>query len=86
MGRQRIKSCAMENCGIGGEDCDTFVNIFEGGFLLYSNLSFEAPINVRKHLEELDFPCKAVNDTSLVAGSLLGSPPSHMLLQFVIQS
>jgi len=58
VGRRQIKSCATENCGIGGEDCDTFVDIFEGGFLLYSNLSFEALINMRKQLEKLDFGAK----------------------------
>ncbi|XP_010045920.2 uncharacterized protein LOC104434746 [Eucalyptus grandis] len=63
VGRRQIKSCAAENCGISGEDYDTFVDIFEGGSLLYSNMSFEALINVRKQLEELGFPCKAVNDS-----------------------
>ncbi|XP_065863655.1 uncharacterized protein [Euphorbia lathyris] len=62
VGRRQVQSYAKGNCGIHGEDYDTFVNIFEGGSLLYCNMSFEALLNVRKQLEELGFPCKAVND------------------------
>ncbi|KAK4800731.1 hypothetical protein SAY86_021218 [Trapa natans] len=63
VGRRQVKDCATENCGISGEEYDTFVDIFEGGSLLYCNMSFEALINVRNQLEELGFPCKAVNDS-----------------------
>lgn len=63
VGRRQVKGCATENCGISGEEYDTFVDIFEGGSLLYCNMSFEALINVRNQLEELGFPCKAVNDS-----------------------
>lgn len=38
------------------------MNIFEGGSLLYCNMSFEALLTVRKQLEEFGFPCKALND------------------------
>ncbi|CAN1281053.1 Germ cell-less protein-like 1 [Linum perenne] len=62
VGKRQVKSYAKGNCGVRGEDYDTFVNIFEGGSLLYCNMSFEALLNVRKQLEELGFPCKAVND------------------------
>ncbi|XAR57082.1 hypothetical protein NMG60_11025100 [Bertholletia excelsa] len=62
VGRRQVKGYAKRNCGVGGEEYDAFVNIFEGGSLLYCNMSFEALLNVRKHLEELGFPCKAVND------------------------
>ncbi|KAJ9154506.1 hypothetical protein P3X46_027830 [Hevea brasiliensis] len=62
VGRRQLKCYAKGNCGVRGEEYDTFVNIFEGGSLLYSNMSFEALLNVRKQLEELGFPCKAVND------------------------
>ncbi|CAN0855848.1 Germ cell-less protein-like 2 [Linum grandiflorum] len=62
VGKRQVKSYAKANCGVHGEDYDTFVNIFEGGSLLYCNMSFEALLNVRKQLEELGFPCKAVND------------------------
>ncbi|XP_059632733.1 uncharacterized protein LOC132275289 [Cornus florida] len=58
----RREGNARGNCGVGGEDYVVFVNIFEGGSLLYCNMSFEALLNVRKQLEELGFPCKAVND------------------------
>ncbi|XP_068659746.1 uncharacterized protein [Aristolochia californica] len=60
--RRQVKSQAKGNFGIHIEEYNTFVNIFEGGSLLYCNMSFEALLNVRKHLEELGFPCKAVND------------------------
>lgn len=63
VGRRDIKTCAKGICGLSGEDYDAFVNIFEGGSLLYSNMTFEALLNVRKQLEELGFPGKAVNDS-----------------------
>lgn len=48
--------------GVRSEEYDAFHNIFEGGSLLYCNMSFEALLNIRKQLEELGFPCRAVND------------------------
>lgn len=62
VGKRQLKGYARGNCGVRGEEYEAFVNIFEGGSLLYCNMSFEALLNVRKHLEELGFPCKAVND------------------------
>ncbi|KAL7144461.1 hypothetical protein ABFS83_07G013500 [Erythranthe nasuta] len=62
VGRREVKTCLKAQCGMSIEDHDSFVNIFEGGSLLYCNMSFEALLNVRKHLEEMGFPCKAVND------------------------
>lgn len=62
VGRREVKSCLKRHCGMSREDYDYFVNIFEGGSLLYCNMSFEALLNARKHLEEMGFPCKAVND------------------------
>lgn len=62
VGRRQVKSYGKGNCGLRGEEYDTFINIFEGGSVLYSNMSFEALLDVRKQLEELGFPCKAVND------------------------
>ncbi|KAI8003185.1 Kelch-like protein 3 [Camellia lanceoleosa] len=62
VGRRQVKGYARGNCGVSGEEYDSFVNIFEGGSLLYCNMSFEALLNVRKHLEELGFPCKSIND------------------------
>ncbi|RWR94659.1 BTB domain-containing protein [Cinnamomum micranthum f. kanehirae] len=62
VGRRQVKNYAKGNSGIRGEEYDAFINIFEGGSLLYCNMSFEALLSVRKHLEELGFPCKAVND------------------------
>lgn len=61
VGRRQVKS-AKGNWGIQGEEYNAFINVFEGGSLLYCNMSFEALLNVRKQLEELGFPCKAVND------------------------
>ncbi|KAJ6797970.1 Uncharacterized protein M6B38_215225 [Iris pallida] len=61
VGRREAKS-VLGNCGMCGVEYDTFKNIFEGGSLLYCNMSFEALLNVRKQLEELGFPCKAIND------------------------
>ncbi|KAL8167189.1 hypothetical protein V2J09_008688 [Rumex salicifolius] len=52
----------VKDFGVGEEEYDTFNTIFEGGSLLYCNMSFEALLNVRKQLEELGFGCKAVND------------------------
>lgn len=86
VGRRQIKNCAAENCGIGGEDYDTFVDIFEGGSLLYSNMSFEALLNVRKQLEELGFPCKAVNDSLWLQVLCSDLFPFCMFLQFVNRS
>lgn len=60
--RRQVNRNAKGNSGVSGEEYDAFVNIFEGGSLLYCNMSFEALLNVRKQLEELEFPCKAVND------------------------
>lgn len=62
VGKRQLKGHATGNIGVHGEEYDSFVNIFEGGSLLYCNMSFEALLNVRKQLEELGFPCKAVND------------------------
>ncbi|ONK68252.1 uncharacterized protein A4U43_C05F9310 [Asparagus officinalis] len=61
VGKRQVKS-AKGYWGIQGEEYDSFINVFEGGSLLYCNMSFEALLNVRKQLEELGFPCKAVND------------------------
>ncbi|KAH0469483.1 hypothetical protein IEQ34_001041 [Dendrobium chrysotoxum] len=61
VGRRQVKS-AKGNCGVRSEEYDSFHSIFEGGSLLYCNMSFEALLNVRKQLEELGFPCRAVND------------------------
>lgn len=63
VGRRQVKGYAKANCGASAEEHDAFFNVFEGGSLLYCNMSFEALLNVRKHLEELGFPCKAVNDS-----------------------
>lgn len=60
--RRQVKGYGKGDCGSRGEEYDTFINIFEGGSILYCNMSFEALLNVRKQLEELGFPCKAVND------------------------
>lgn len=62
VGKSHSTSFVKGNCGVSDEDYDAFVNIFEGGSLLYSNMSFEALLNMRKELEGLGFPCKAVND------------------------
>ena len=62
VGKRQLKGYAKGNFGVRGEEYDAFVNIFEGGSLLYCNMSFEALLNVRKQLEELGFPCQAVND------------------------
>ncbi|KNA19473.1 hypothetical protein SOVF_061440 [Spinacia oleracea] len=62
VGRRQVKSCGKGNCGLKGEEYNTFINIFEEGSVLYCNMSFEALLDVRKQLEELGFPGKAVND------------------------
>lgn len=48
--------------GLSGEEFDAFMNIFEGGSLLYCNMSFGALLYSRKQLEDIGFTCKAVND------------------------
>ncbi|XP_057546713.1 uncharacterized protein LOC130825480 isoform X2 [Amaranthus tricolor] len=63
VGRRQVKSYGKENCGLKGEEYDTFINIFEGGSVLYCNMSFEALLDARKQLEEFGFPCKAVSDS-----------------------
>ncbi|KAF6173679.1 hypothetical protein GIB67_023038 [Kingdonia uniflora] len=62
VGRRQVKNCAIRNCGVHREEYDSFINIFEGGSVLYCNMSFESLLSVRRQLEELGFPCKAVND------------------------
>nr|XP_043629394.1 uncharacterized protein LOC122600705 [Erigeron canadensis] len=62
VGRRELKTCIKGICGLNSDEYDTFVSIFEGGSLLYCNMTFEALLNVRKQLEELGFPCKSVND------------------------
>ncbi|CAH9085026.1 unnamed protein product [Cuscuta epithymum] len=62
VGRRETKTFLNGQPGISRDDYDTFVNIFEGGSLLYCNMSFEALLTVRKQLEEMGFPCKAAND------------------------
>lgn len=62
VGRRQVKGHDKGNSGVCREEYDAFANIFEGGSLLYCNMSFEALLNVRRQLEELGFPCKAVND------------------------
>lgn len=63
VGRRQLKRYAKGNLGArGGEDYDVFDSLFEGGSLLYCNMTFEALLNMRRQLEELGFPCKAVND------------------------
>lgn len=62
VGRRQLKAHTRGNYRGHGDEYDAFFNIFEGGSLLYCNMSFDALLNVRKQLEELGFPCKAVND------------------------
>ncbi|KAM3357964.1 putative protein isoform X1 [Capsicum galapagoense] len=62
VGRREVKTCLNAHSGVSREDYDAFANIFEGGSLLYCNMSFDALLGVRKQLEEMGFPCKAVND------------------------
>jgi hypothetical protein len=59
VGRRQVKPHPRGNYV---DEDDVFLNIFEGGSLLYCNMSFDALLNVRKQLEEIGFPCKAVND------------------------
>ncbi|KAH9615767.1 hypothetical protein KSS87_000144 [Heliosperma pusillum] len=63
VGRKQVKDYGKSNAVLTGEEYETFINIFEGGSVLYCHMSFEALLNVRKQLEELGFPCKAVNDS-----------------------
>lgn len=64
----RVVGTRQGTCSVKGkygfteEEYSAFVNTFEGGSLLYCNMSFEILLNARKELEELGFPCKAVND------------------------
>ncbi|KAK6803776.1 hypothetical protein RDI58_001560 [Solanum bulbocastanum] len=62
VGRREVKTCLNAHSGVSREDYYAFANIFEGGSLLYCNMSFDALLSVRKQLEEMGFPCKAVND------------------------
>ncbi|KAK7363575.1 hypothetical protein VNO77_05722 [Canavalia gladiata] len=62
VGRRQLKAHPRGNFRGHGDEYDAFFNIFEGGSLLYCNMSFDTLLNVRKQLEELGFPCKAVND------------------------
>ncbi|XP_016463393.1 uncharacterized protein LOC107786440 isoform X2 [Nicotiana tabacum] len=62
VGRREVKTCLKAHSGVSREDYDAFANVFEGGSLLYCNMSFDALLSVRKQLEEMGFPCKAVND------------------------
>ncbi|XP_070042240.1 uncharacterized protein [Nicotiana tomentosiformis] len=62
VGRREVKTCLKAHSGVSREDYDAFANVFEGGSLLYCNMSFDALLSVRKQLEEIGFPCKAVND------------------------
>ncbi|XP_071937789.1 uncharacterized protein [Coffea arabica] len=62
VGRREVKSCLTGHDGLSREYYDAFVSIFEAGTLLYCNMSFEALLSVRRQLEEMGFPCKAVND------------------------
>lgn len=61
VGRRQVTS-ADSSSSLRDEEFDAFMKIFEGGSLLYCNMTFEALLNVRKQLEELGFPCKAAND------------------------
>uniref|UniRef100_A0A7N0T215 BTB domain-containing protein n=1 Tax=Kalanchoe fedtschenkoi TaxID=63787 RepID=A0A7N0T215_KALFE len=61
-GNEQVVGYASENGLVHDEEDTTFRKIFEGGSLFYCNMSFEALLNVRKQLEELAFPCKALND------------------------
>ncbi|KAL9232797.1 hypothetical protein vseg_007863 [Gypsophila vaccaria] len=62
VGRAKVKCHGKSSSMLAGEEYETFINIFEGGSVLYCHMSFEALLNVRKQLEDLEFPCKAVND------------------------
>lgn len=62
VGQKVVNTCLKGNNGLSREDYDAFLSIIGGGSLLYCHMSFEALLIVRKQLEELGFPCKAVND------------------------
>ncbi|ESQ55890.1 hypothetical protein EUTSA_v10024402mg [Eutrema salsugineum] len=62
VGTRQVIDCLKGKWGFTEEEYNAFVNTFEGGSLLYCNMSFEVLLNARKQLEELGFPCKAVND------------------------
>lgn len=65
VGRRQVKNNAAtkgRSCLLPSDEYEAFMNIFEGGSLLYCNMSFEALLTVRKQLEEFGFPCKALND------------------------
>ncbi|KAJ3676166.1 hypothetical protein LUZ60_003578 [Juncus effusus] len=64
VGRRKVKNTPAKegSCLLPSDEYEAFMNIFEGGSLLYCNMSFEALLNARKQLEELGFPCKALND------------------------
>ncbi|CAN8324663.1 unnamed protein product [Cochlearia groenlandica] len=62
VGTMQLTTCVKGKYGFTEEEYNAFVNTFEGGLLLYCNMSFEVLLNARKQLEELGFPCKAVND------------------------
>ncbi|CAN7080994.1 unnamed protein product [Brassica oleracea var. botrytis] len=62
VGKKQVTGCLKGKWGLTEEEYNAFVNTFEGGSLLYCNMSFEVLLNARKQLEELGFPCKAVND------------------------
>ncbi|KFK44980.1 hypothetical protein AALP_AA1G328500 [Arabis alpina] len=62
VGTRQVTGSLKGKCGFTEDEYSAFVNTFEGGSLLYCNMSFEVLLNARKQLEELGFPCKAVND------------------------
>uniref|UniRef100_A0A1J3K5V1 Germ cell-less protein-like 1 n=1 Tax=Noccaea caerulescens TaxID=107243 RepID=A0A1J3K5V1_NOCCA len=62
VGPRQVTGCVKGKYGFTEEEYNAFVNTFESGSLLYCNMSFEVLLNARKQLEELGFPCKAVND------------------------
>lgn len=62
VGARQVTGSVKGKYGFTEEEYSAFVNTFEGGSLLYCNMSFEILLNARKELEELGFPCKAVND------------------------
>lgn len=62
VGKRQVKSFDQGNSGVQVDEYDTFFSIFEGGSLLYCNMTFDALLNVKNQLEELGFPGKAVND------------------------
>ncbi|ERN02203.1 hypothetical protein AMTRI_Chr02g222970 [Amborella trichopoda] len=62
VGRRQAPNYVKGRPNIHSEEYDAFLGIFEGGSLLYCNMSFDALLDVRRQLEELGFPCKAVCD------------------------